>query len=130
MYTQLLAAAWQADVDGPAPDNASSGDLLGRLLGLRPLIEAGGGPANTDQDGHPGKGGDLVANQLSYDVTLMALAATVGIDAGPDRFAEPVAERRRLERALGEAGVDVAEMASQRADCPDAREPGIGRGPT
>jgi len=121
MYTELLAAAWEANADDPSQGNVAPGDLLGRLLELRALIEGTGDPVNADGDGHAAKGMDRVANELSYDVTLMALAASVGIGADPDRFVDPEAERCHLERALEEAGVAVAEKAGRCTDCPDAR---------
>ncbi len=121
MYTELLTVAWQTNAHDPAQDGVSRGDLLGRLLEMRALLDGAGTPVDTDGDGHTPTGVDRVANQLSYDVTLMALAATIGIGADPDLFVEPEAERRRLERALEAAGVAVAEMASQCSEGPDAR---------
>lgn len=108
MYTQLLGAAWEEFAGEPTDDGATPGDLLVRLLDLWPVVQPGA--KGRGSDGVPGpssKGVDTVANHLGYDVTLMRLAATIGIEPDPTGFIDPTAGRRRLESALGEAGIDL-----------------------
>jgi hypothetical protein len=49
----------------------------------------------------------VLALQVGYDVALIELAAMMGIDSGPGRFEPPECERKRLESALGDLGVDL-----------------------
>ena len=50
----------------------------------------------------------VLALQVGYDVSLMQLAAMMGIDSAPGRFQPPEKERERLEAALGDLDIDLA----------------------
>jgi hypothetical protein len=50
----------------------------------------------------------VLALQVGYDMALIELAAMMGIDSAPGRFEPPETERKRLEVALGDLGIDLA----------------------
>ena len=56
-----------------------------------------------------------LAAELAYDRSLIKLSETHNIGATPARFLRPGEERRRLEHALRDAGVDLTELARRRA---------------
>jgi|GEM_PF-6666571 len=114
MYAQLLAAAWEDFLNDPEDDEATPGDLLAQLIELWPMVHPErDGKNDQDGDGHRPKGLGGVATELTYDVTLLRLASTVGIEPQPARFTHPVAERRRLERTLSAAGIDLDALESR-----------------
>ena len=49
----------------------------------------------------------VLALQIGYDVALLELAATVGIESGPSRFEQPERERDRLCHALHDMGIEL-----------------------
>lgn len=52
-----------------------------------------------------------IACEIDYDITLMMLCRLQHVPFDPERFTRPLVERRRLEEALGDAGVDLGETA-------------------
>ena len=47
-----------------------------------------------------------LADQISYDRSLIRLCLAFGIDTEPTRFEQPAIERGRLENVLSSIGVD------------------------
>ncbi len=112
MYSQLLTAAWDEFADDPEYDGATSGELLARLLDLRAAVHPGS-DGEQGGDGLGPKGLDTMANELTYDLTLLRLASAVGIPAEPRRFTDPRSERRRLEGELSTSGVNLGELGGR-----------------
>jgi hypothetical protein len=98
MYSQLLASVLDHGAgDEPTPDEA-----LGQLILSRSrLAEA----ASSGSESAPVS--IALADQLSYDVALIALATSIGIRCDVRRFERPEVERNRLEGALQSRGVDL-----------------------
>lgn len=70
---------------------------------------------------HPhdrGRGGPAVAEdlalELDHDLMLLRLCRALGIESDPGWFANPLAERERLEEALRAAGVDFRTLDDHR----------------
>jgi hypothetical protein len=59
----------------------------------------------------------LVA-EIAYDLALINLAATRGIDVSPHNFCHPLIERLRLEGALARQGLDLRDPAVCRPATP------------
>jgi len=55
-----------------------------------------------------------LALELDHDRMLLRLCAALGIDSDPSRFANPLAERARLENLLHTAGVDFRTLDDNR----------------
>lgn len=96
MYTQLLDVAYQRC----GRVEASAQDAIDEVRRCR--VELGG----------TAPGGDdfvpvTLAREIGYDVALLDLAHTLGIDSDPSRFEQPWRERARLEHAIRSRGVDV-----------------------
>jgi len=100
MYTQLLDAAYgqrQPPEVGPTED-----DALEQVRRCRRELDQGV-PPGVDPD----TVSVVLALQIGYDVALLELARSFGIDTNPSRFEQPQQERERLERALGALGVSL-----------------------
>jgi hypothetical protein len=104
MYSELLAASWQAAADDRlGGTDGGEAELLrhlaerkrqlGALVRAR-VVEEASAPADTPTN---------IARNIEYDMTLLRLCTLRGIACGPSRFTHPLAERRRLERALAAA---------------------------
>jgi hypothetical protein len=99
MYVDILSGAqvgWVSDLSEDA--------LLHYVLSCRALLSSH----------DPGAGGSAhasLAAAIAYDRALMNLAAARGIDASPRNFCNPPMERRRLETALAEGGIDLEGLA-------------------
>jgi hypothetical protein len=109
MYTQLLNAAFAQRP--PAADRSES-DAIDRVVRCRTELDEGA-PPGTDADSVP----VVLALEIGYDVSLLDLAAVVGVDTDPGRFDQPQSERERLERAFAALGIDLhrpAVEATQR----------------
>lgn len=96
MYTQLLGLA--LDDGGEADLHTVMGEVFAELLHRRKLLRA---PSADPQDL------GAVADQLAYDVALIRLATSLGIDWDLQGFEQPVRERRLLEQALTERGIPL-----------------------
>ena len=55
-----------------------------------------------------------LALELDHDRMLLRLCAAMGIESDPSRFANPLAERARLEALLRSAGVDFRTLDDNR----------------
>jgi hypothetical protein len=105
MYSELLAGLC-ADVD-PLPLPVSQDELVVILLQFRRRM-VGHGP-----EGEHIMAEDL-ALELDHDRMLLRLCTALGIESEPDRFANPLAERERLEARLRAAGVDFRTLDDNR----------------
>jgi hypothetical protein len=55
-----------------------------------------------------------LALELDHDRMLLRLCTALGIESDPSRFANPLAERERLEGLLRSAGVDFRTLDDHR----------------
>ena len=98
MYSELLSGLC-ADID-PLPLPPSRDELVVILLQCRRRL-----------NGHGMGAGHLMAEdlalELDHDRMLLRLCTAMGIETEPSRFANPLAERERLEDLLRGAGVDL-----------------------
>jgi hypothetical protein len=103
MYAELLAISRQSL---RSPDHAlhAQADPLERVVACRARLNE---TSVVPEDDEPL--GDLAAN-IDYDLALIDLCESKGIDSDPVRFARPLDERRRLERALVAAGVSLGSL--------------------
>ena len=98
MYTQLLSAAI-----GRGPSELAGASERGAFDEvLRSRAELGSAPA-----ADPDVVSAVLAREVAYDVALLRLARTVGVESGPDRFEQPELERARLEGALRGRGISL-----------------------
>lgn len=97
MYAELLAASFDEQLASAAATPVS--DLLAHVIACRRVL-ADSSPPGT------GPEGDLAAN-IEYDLALLRLCASRGIDGDPHRFDRPREERARLEAELARRGVDL-----------------------
>lgn len=106
MYSELLAGLC-SEVEEPVQLPSSRDDLVVILLQCRRRL-AGRGL----------DGGELMAEdlalELDHDRMLLRLCGALGIESDPSCFANPLAERRRLEELLRVAGVDFRTLDDQR----------------
>ena len=99
MYAQLLEAA----VDQRSHHEAGGTErgALDEVVRRRRELEEGVPP------GAPDTVPVVLAQQIAYDVALLELARAVGVETDPNRFAQPAAERERLECALCDLGISL-----------------------
>jgi hypothetical protein len=103
MYTQLLDAALsQLPIDG----SGKAREAVSEMQRCRRRLEQG------TPDADPDAVSAALALQISYDVALLRVAGLVGIESDPSRFAQPLHERTRLERALAERGIGFSEIGA------------------
>jgi hypothetical protein len=102
MYVDLLERA----VDDWVED-ASDDELLDHVLACR--LEMLIAEPRYAQNAY-----GALAAELAYDRSLIMLSTAHGIEAAPALFVRPGEERRRLEHALGDAGVDLTDLARRR----------------
>ena len=105
MYSELLAGLC-ADVD-PLPLPVSRDELVVILLQCRRRM------AGQGDEGEHIMTEDL-ALELDHDRMLLRLCSAMGIESEPDRFANPLVERERLEARLREVGVDFRTLDDNR----------------
>jgi hypothetical protein len=102
MYVTLLLHSMDEWSDAPTPEA-----LLDHVLARRAVLL-----------GRPSKVGESVygalAAEVGYDRALIKLSVARGIATSSAHFATPAHERRRLERALVDEGVDLADLARRR----------------
>ena len=106
IYSELLMGLCEDGAE-PVPLPSSHEDLVVILLQCRRRL----GPHRLD-DVHV-MAEDL-ALELDHDRMLLRLCAAIGIQSEPARFANPLAERSRLEALLRRAGVDFRTLDDQR----------------
>jgi hypothetical protein len=102
MYVMLLRRSLDTWSGEPRDD-----ELLDHVLARRHEILVG--PARSR-----GRVDAALAVEVGYDRALFKLARTRGIETSIDDFAKPDDERRRLERALADLGVDLTNLARVR----------------
>ena len=105
MYSELLAGLCD-DVD-PFPLPSSRDELVVILLQCRRRL-----------NGHGLESGHVMAEdlalELDHDRMLLRLCSAMGIETDPARFANPLAERERLEDLLRSAGIDFRTLDDHR----------------
>jgi hypothetical protein len=99
MYVQLLAAVLTSD--GAISDAPGELLSLARTSRHQMLSPTYAGHLSVERD---------LANDVNYDCSLIRLCAAVGIATTPASFGQPGVERERLERALADAGLDLAQV--------------------
>ncbi len=105
MYSELLSELC-ADMD-PVELPTSRDELVVVLLQCRRRLRVHGmDPSRVMAE-------DL-ALELDHDRMLLRLCNAMGIQSEPARFANPLAERLRLEALLRRAGVDFRTLDDQR----------------
>ncbi|MGA7836295.1 MAG: hypothetical protein WCA31_13900 [Acidimicrobiales bacterium] len=98
MYVELLEGALNEWVDG-----ADNVDLVDHALTCRTnMLTASRRSANAYS---------ALAAEVSYDRSLIKLAQAFDIPSDVSKFSNPGEERRRLERALVNVGVDLSALA-------------------
>jgi len=105
MYSELLTGLC-GDVE-PVPLPTSRDELVVILLQFRRRV-----PESGSQEGM-GISEDL-ALELDHDRMLLRLCGALGIESGPERFTNPLAERERLETLLRDAGIDFRTLDDHR----------------
>ena len=105
MYSELLCGLC-ADMD-PVELPASRDELVVVLLQCRRRLEG-----LDPEDGH--LMAEDLALELDHDRMLLRLCSAMGIESEPDRFANPLVERERLEARLREVGVDFRTLDDNR----------------
>ncbi len=106
MYSELLSGLC-ADID-PLPLPPSREELVVILLQCRRRLNGHGMGAAAHVMAE-----DL-ALELDHDRMLLRLCTAMGIETEPSRFANPLAERERLEDLLRGAGVDFRTLDDHR----------------
>jgi hypothetical protein len=105
MYVHLLSAALKSD----EPRAGAPGELLAVARTRRDQMLASAGHIRPSAE-------RSLAYDVNYDAALIALCAVTGIDATPALFGQPKEERARLERALADAGLDLAGTDTPHPD--------------
>jgi hypothetical protein len=105
MYSELLTGLCE-DVE-PLPLPSTRDELVVILLQCRGRLNAHGA-----ESGHV-MAEDL-ALELDHDRMLLRLCGAMGIETDPARFANPLAERDRLEDLLRSVGVDFRTLDDHR----------------
>jgi hypothetical protein len=98
MYVHLLSAA----LTSQEPRAGPPGELLAVARTRREQM------LSSTSHNHPSAERSL-AYDVNYDAALIGLCGVMGIDATPASFGQPREERARLERALADAGLDLAD---------------------
>ena len=102
MYTQLLEAA--LEVRATFADADDIGSAFAEVLRRRRQL-AVAASAGTDGD----RTSTVLAHQVSYDISLMELVHSLGIDCDPNEFDQPERQRLKLEHALRTRGIDLVQ---------------------
>jgi hypothetical protein len=104
MYTQLLEFALrERDQNDSRPaSGVALADLARCRSGLLVDVVAPGDSAMSE-----------VADQLAYDVALVRMARSLGIDWDLGRFNQPLRERHTLERALAVRGIPLRDRGER-----------------
>ena len=109
MYTHLLGAA----CGQRGPRRLDNGDdvALAEAKRCRSQLKAGL-PEGVDPDAVP----VALALEIGYDVALIDLADTLGVQTDPSRFEQPERERERLEEEFAALGIDLELDLERDAD--------------
>lgn len=101
IYTQLLDTA--LDELASNARELKQGEALADLVRCRNLV--GAGFARTRSNWAPA----AVADELAYDIALIRLARSLGVECDISRFERPGHERSRLEHQLADRGIRLLE---------------------
>ena len=104
MYTQLLEAALEARAPSDEADTIDT-PLSEALRCRRQLATAMATSLGVGVD----RTSSLLAHEVAYDISLMELARSVGINCDPNDFDRPEPQRRKLEHVLQSRGFDLAQ---------------------
>jgi hypothetical protein len=104
MYTRLLDTALR---QRPLAEVGTTEQALGEVARCRRELEDG------VASGLPDPVPVALALQIAYDMALMELARTVGVETDPAGFEQPLPERERLERAFRDLGITPAMSAEE-----------------
>lgn len=111
MYVEILSGAindWDRELSGDG--------LVDYVLRCRAALPARNLGAGVWSE-------STVVAEVLYDRALIALAVEYGVDVTPTNFAHPKIERERLELALAQRGLDLAEPVRRSIDQADPVEP-------
>jgi hypothetical protein len=103
IYTHLMGQA--LDEIESSRKGQTTGEALAELLRCRARLNSAA-PSRTQAGWAP----SAVADELAFDVSLMALARPHDLDCDPLRFERPQEERFRLEQGLAARGVRLDEL--------------------
>jgi hypothetical protein len=106
MYTYILEAALRERSEPDTP--LATGDAVAVLLECRRYL---GSAASSGWSGDWGSA--ALADQVAYDLALIDLAGSVGIDCDTASFDQPQRRRVELERELISRGIAVDELGQQ-----------------
>jgi len=108
IYSDLLTTAVGAD---ELRWRASPGELLATVLEWRARLQAA-------DERSPGGFHRDVSLALNHDVALLHLGRAMGIEVGPEQFAQPHVGRERLVRQLASCGPRPrgAELAGEERE--------------
>jgi len=107
MYADFLRMA--VDQAERSDGGATTGKALATLLQCRRRISGAG------HDGSSGIASDL-STELDYDVALIGLCRLLGIHTEIRSFEHQRSERSRLEQALVDRGIRLAELETESAE--------------
>ena len=96
MYSQLLIAS-----SVHTPGHSAPEEQLDHLLACRRRLEQ-----RSSQRADGEAAGEL-ADNIAYDLALLRVCASRGIECDVLQFDRPLAERRRLEGELARLGIDL-----------------------
>jgi hypothetical protein len=112
MYVHLLSSMLTAN----ATTATTPGELLAQVLVRRAQLLGAVHLADRPPELR-------LSYDVDYDCALIALCTALDIHTGSACFGEPQKERSRLETALAEAGIDLANADEHRATTPTTRSP-------
>ena len=103
MYVQLLRTALVHR--SRSGRSVSTSRLLAETIRSRGRVLEDRGPNRGD-----GWAPAAIAHEVAYDSALVKLCERLGIGVEVDAFGRPEQERRRLEKALADQGIDLGEL--------------------
>ncbi len=106
MYSELLTGLCDDDAE-PLPLPSSREDLVVILLQCRRRL-------GTHSLNSAAVMAEDLALELDHDRMLLRLCDAMGIESDPSCFANPLAERQRLEGLLRSSGVDFRTLDDHR----------------
>jgi hypothetical protein len=106
MYTYILEAALRERSGTDTP--LVTGDAIAALLECRRYL------GSVTPSGWSGDWGSAaLAHQVAYDLALIDLAKSVGMDCDTASFDQPQRRRIELERELASRGIALGELGQQ-----------------
>jgi hypothetical protein len=105
MYAYILEAALRERSQPTA--QLTTGDALAVLLECRRFLGSIASPRSA------GWGSTALANQVAYDLAIIDLARSIGLDCDAASFDQPQRRRIELERELISRGVALDDLDQQ-----------------